>query len=1115
MPVPVAPPRFFARRLRLAGSPRGVRPSILFLAVALAPVLGAVPAITFNEHIQSIIAENCFQCHGSDAHGRKAELRLDRFESATAPRKDGGPAIVPGAPDKSPLIQRIESTDPKQIMPPPESHKHLTPDQIALLRRWIKEGATYQEHWAYLAPRRPLVPVISRSVIRSQASGAASLATAPPITDYSSPIDAFVRARLVDEIIAPAPEADKRALIRRATFDLTGLPPTPDEIAGFLADVSPRAYERLVDRLLASPRYGEHRARYWLDAARFGDTHGLHRDNYRQSWPYRDYVIRAFNSNKRFDRFVVEQLAGDLLPADNFDQLVATGFVRAHLTTSESGEVTEMLQSHIVTDRVDTVATVFLGATASCASCHDHKFDPLSQKEFYQLGAFFNNTLDPPFDDEEAGWFPTLTLPPAGKEAEAAALLHQRAEVDRRLVARADGAAKAVQAWIAAGTPGLHAPVSPEKLLARFRFDEGRGTIAHNSAPGAAPGEFPFTGADPIWGEYIRHWPSLRFAANTKLELGPLGDFKATEAFSVTGWFQPRVGRSTKRGALVAKVLLDGKPRGWELAWDDATTKETPKFQRWPEGRLTVSLFGADPAKFITVRARPAVGRLEWSHLAFTYDGSGRAAGLALFVNGGRQEVEIVKDTLDGDSIQTVAPLQLGRRTVGEKTPDKTPMFETSYQDIRLYARRLADVEIRGTMRDDVVRETLALAPAQWSDDQRTLVANFYLEEIDAEVIALRAERARLDGQIVAATAGGPTTLVLQEKTTPPIAYVLDRGQFDRRKERVAPAVPSFLPPLPPGAPRNRLGFAQWLVAPEHPLTARVTVNRMWQEIFGTGLVATPRDFGIVGARPSHFALLDWLAVDFRESGWDVKRFYKQIVMSATYRQSARVTPALALRDLQNRLFARGPRFRLDAETLRDSALFAGGLLVEKTGGPSVNTYQPPGLWEAMSMDGSNTRVQKRDAGGDLYRRGVYTFWKRIAPPPVMTTFDAPQRDVCVVQRDRTNTPLQALIVLNSPDFLEAARHLAARAMRLPDAGEEQRIDFMADALLTARLSAIDRAALAESYAAFRGRFTDGTAREFLAVGDSPVDASLPPREFAAWTVVASQLMNTDRALNK
>ena len=1057
----------------------------------------ALPAkLSFNEHVQPILSEHCYQCHGLDSNARKGELRLDREEYAFAPRKNG-PIIFKGEPDKSPLVRRIESSKQDEVMPPPEAHKDLKPGEIAILRQWVKEGAVYEKHWAYLKPARPALPETKRK-------------------DWAqNEIDRFVLARLEQEGLAPSPEVDKYALIRRVTYDLTGLPPLPEEVGAFLADTSPGAYERVVDRLLLSPRYGEHRAHYWLDAARHADTTGTHRDPLRRTWAYRDYVIKSFNENKPFDKFTLEQLAGDLYPADNFDQIVATGFNRAHVTTSAVGEVTEDLQQHSVVDRVNTVSTVFLGLTSACAACHDHKFDPITQKDFYQLGAFFNNSMDPPADNEDPTHFPTLTLPPANKAAEAAKVIKERAEVERKIFAREGQGDALLEAWLASDERRNLKPVSTEKLIARFRFDEGAGKVVRNSAPGANPASYTLEKDPPFWGDVVvKHWPPLRLATTTQLPMNQLGDFESTDAFTVAGWFKPRTGRVTGRGSLLSKMALADKNRGWDLYWDHADSKDVNPNQRWAQGRLVVNLIHAGTENAITVRAPRVFGRTEWVHLAASYDGSGKAAGVRLYVNGELQDVEIQQDQLQG-SIRTSAPLQLARRTESGNRVDNNAMLESSLQDIRVYGRRLGTDEIRGTMERDVVTELLARPAEQWNPNERKVVRDYFFRSVDSTMMALATQKARLDARLEKATKGGFDTNIFRERDAVAVAYVMERGVYNQRKDRVWADVPSFLPPMPSSAPRNRLGLAQWIVSPENPLTARVTVNRMWQELYGAGIVATLGDFGVVGQRPSHPQLLDWLALDLEEHGWDLKRFYKQVVMSATYRQSAKVTPQLLEKDPTNRLLARGPRFRLDAEMIRDGALAAGGLLVEKLGGPPVNMYQPPGIWEAMAMTGSNTKTHQPAAGEGLYRRSVYTFVKRFSTPPVLATFDMSARDVCVVQRERTNTPLQSLITLNSPHFLEASRHIATRAMHQPDTNPAQKVDFMAELVLTRPLPPGQKQVLLRSYDSFRQSFTESRAQEYLKSGDSPVDVTLPATELAAWTVVANQLLNTDQALNK
>ena len=1084
--------------------------------------------LSFNDDIQPILSEHCFHCHGPDPGSRKGELRLDRPEFAFLPRKEGGVAIAKGDASGSLLIRRVTSTDPKYVMPPPEEHKPLRAEQVALLRRWIEEGAEYQEHWAFVKPVRESLPPVKR-------------------TNWGrNPIDRFVLAGLENAGLTGAPEADKYALLRRVTFDLTGLPPSPAEIGDFLADNSAEAYERVVDRLLASPRYGEHRARYWLDAVRYGDTNGEHADNIRTTWPYRDYVIKAFNENKPFDQFVTEQLAGDLLPPTNVDQLVATEFNRLHTTTNEGGSVVEEIYLHKLKDRTQTTASVFLGLTMGCAACHDHKFDPIAQDEFYKFAAFFNNMPDSVYDANQAAGYPTLNVPPPERLAEANRILAAKAEVEQRVIERAARATALLQAWIAEGGTDKLRPVSTDKLVARFRLDEAAGQVVHNSAPGAQPEAHTLGGADHSWGgstRPVKFWTGLRFGVQTSLKVDALGDFDRDDAFTVGGWFLPRERSGTTTGAFVSRMSAEGdSKRGWDLFWQNAGRRPAPArpaapkkgtdktrataakkavvaaqdvvededSRPEPEGYLVANLIHQEKKNAISVRTKRSVSRKEWVHLAFSYDGSGKAAGVRLYIDGKLQEVEVLSDNLT-DTIKTTAPFQLARRTGSDASP------ETSFQDIRVFARALTLEEAGSLPHEDLAREILQRPMGAWNADERKVVTDFFFQNIDQPAIAMRSEIARLEKEFQRATAGGVTTLIARERESRPVGFVLQRGVYDAIDKRVEADVPAVLPPLPADVPHNRLALARWLVSRENPLTARVAVNRMWQELFGTGIVDTPENFGTVGSRPTNRPLLDWLAVDFEESGWDVKRFYKQVVMSATYRQTARFSPELLAKDPSNRLLGRGPRFRMDAEMLRDQALAASGLLVEKVGGPSVRPYQIEGVWEAVAVYGqSNTRDYVQDKGEALYRRSVYTFWKRAAPNPVLGMFDAPKRDVCTLRRDRTNTPLQALVTENATDYLEAARHLAACALHASDTTPEQKINVMALRLLNKPLPEPQRSILTRSLDQFRQHFSRiDDARAFLAVGDSPVDSSLPPTEFAAWTLMASQLINSDQALNK
>jgi hypothetical protein len=1082
-------------------------------AAAPAPLRAAT--LSFNEHVQPILAEYCYHCHGADAGSRKAGLRLDRAEYAFKPAESGKVAIVPGKPDESPLVARITSTDDKFRMPPPEAHKTLRPDLIAILRQWVAEGAEYEEHWAFIAPARPALPAVSKE----NAAWA------------RNPVDRFLAAALEKAGLAPSPEADRRTLIRRVSLDLTGLVPTPAEVEAFVNDRAPDAYEKLVDRLLADPRFGEHRTRYWLDYVRYADTHGLHFDNYRAIWPYRDYVIRAFNANKPFDAFVREQLAGDLLPARSFDELVATGFVRNNMTTNEGGTITEEVFVNQTRDRVEAFGATFLGLTTGCAACHDHKFDPLTQRDHFGLAAFLGNTLEKPWDLNISEPEPVLRLPKPESADTARLVLEKRADLLAKLTPIRAAARERAGAWLAGGA--RPEPVSSEALELRLRLDEGRGDVVRNTAPDARVKEFKADTNPLIWGENSWLWPSMRMDIFTRIRLGDLGDVEANEGFSAGGWIYLRASpgggarTGTGNGSLLARMgdPSVNKGAGWDLYQEgtqfivNLTAEVEPPAEAAaePAGVINPRAEQAPkPRRGIQVVTRETYVRDEWHHVFFTYDGSRRAQGVRVYVNGRQVATEIRLNNLGAnDSIRTPAQMQLGRRD------DHLPMRETRFQDVRFYKRTLSADEALRLPFEDLASEIVARQPdpAEWTTDEAFVVADrFYLGQKDEEAMALAAAVANHDAALAALTAGGEATLIALEKPTPAYADILKRGDYYARQERIEPEVPHFLPPLPEGAPRNRLGLAEWLLHPTHPLFARVTVNRMWAEVFGRALVTSPGDFGIIGERPSHPDLLDWLAVEFRESGWDTKRFYKLLVTSAAYRQTAKVDGDRLAKDPDNRLLSRGPRFRMDAEMLRDNALAVSGLLVAKQGGPSVKPYQPPGIWEEVAMPESNTGVYKPGTGEDLYRRSLYTFWKRASAPPSMETFDATSREVVCTQRARTNTPLQALVTMNDPQWVEAARKLAERALHA-GATPESRLDFLARTTLARPLAEGEAAILSRGLATFDAHYRDAAASDdvaaLLSVGEAPVDPALPPAEVAAWTLVASQFLNLDEFLSK
>ena len=828
----------------------------------------ATRTIDFNRDIRPVLSNNCFKCHGPDAAERKAGLRLDVREEALRASESGAVAIAPGKPEESELVRRIFASDDDQ-MPPIDSNKRLTGAEKVLLKEWIAAGAPWQEHWSFVAPKRPALPSVSRA-------------------DWPlGAIDHFILARLDAEKVAVSPEADAQTLIRRLSLDVTGLPPTPDVVEGFVNDASGDAYEKLVERLLESPHFGERMAQEWLDAARFADTNGYHIDNGRDMSLWRKWVVDSFNCNLPFDQFTVEQLAGDLLPNPTLDQLIASGFNRNHMINFEGGAIPEEYHTAYIVDRVNTTGTVWLGLTVACTQCHDHKFDPLTQKEFYQLYAFFNNVPENGLDGRQGNAEPLIKVPTSGEQQKLAELAQAIADLEGELDA-------------------------------------------------------------------------------------PTATLDAAQA--------------------------------------------------------------------------------EWEKMAL-----------------------VTADSTNAD----------GKKTLPQP-----------------------------------VRDALAAPADSRNDAQRAAVRRYFREHVNGELkprfeqlAKLRAQRAELDKAI-------PTAMVMREMPTPRDTFLLVRGQYDKHGDKVLPGVPACLPALSAGAPANRLGLARWLIDSAHPLTARVIVNRYWQMLFGTGLVKTAEDFGSQGERPSHPELLDWLAVEFRESGWDVKHLLRLMLTSATYRQSSATTAERISRDPENRLLARMSRLRLPAETIRDQALAASGLLDGRIGGLSVSPYQPPGLWEELMSraDGANwtAQVYVQSHGPDLYRRTMYTFWKRTSPPPTLSTFDAPDREVCTVRRARTNTPLQALILMNDPTYVEAARKLAERV--LGDAGSTDERISRSFRLVLARPPR-DREIVAlrriveQQLAAFRA--DNDAALKLLSVGESPRDERFDAAELAAWATAASVILNLDEAVTR
>lgn len=995
------------------------------LAAATLPLAGQkAKGLDFQRDIRPILSDACFQCHGPDKGSRMAGLRLDTKDGALAK------VVLPGKPEESPLYKRITHANAAMRMPPAAAHKELSDAQKATLKEWIAQGAPWKEHWAFNAPVKAAVPAGRNA------------------------IDYFVQERLAAEGLKPGAEADRRTLARRVAFDLTGLPPEPKDVEAFVADGSANAYERMVDKYLASPRYGEHRARYWLDAARYADTHGIHVDNYREMWPYRDWVINAFNKNMPFDRFTVEQIAGDMLPNRTLEQQIASGFHRCGISTNEAGIIVDEVEAIYAKDRVDTTGTVFLGLTIGCATCHDHKFDPIAQKDFYAMSAFFRNTTQHTMDDNIPDTPPIVVVPQ---------------EADRKRWMALQKEREAVMAKKAA-LLALPMPAKAKPQDTRTPLDAASQVFSLWDAKldGAVIGE----GREP-------GMKAVRFAKGEYLTLPNQKVFEAGNAFSIATWFYfPK-----EEGSVVVASQNDPQRKG--MGWVIEIGARVANFR-----------LNGDDGKGINVQAAH-LEQLEqgsWNHLTVTYDGSRTQAGMRLYLNGrviGLQGGGSINTRLTGN-IQTGMPMLLGKE-------NKRGLDGGAIGEFQIFNRVLTAEE--------------ALVVKQWPKADRLR----YLTLYDKEYRGLSAKQAALDAEARRIRERGAVTLVMQEKKdSKPTAHILYRGMYDAPREEVTPDVPGVLPPMDKSLPRNRLGLAQWLVDPANPLVARVAINRFWQEVYGTGLVKTVEDFGSQGTPPSHPELLDWLAVEFRESGWDVKRMLKLMVMSDTYRQSATVTPEKLAKDPDNKWLSRGPRFRMDGEVIRDTALAVSGLLDPAIGGASVKPYQPDGVWEAVAMNGSNTKFYKQDSGNKLFRRSLYTFWKRSAPPASMELFNAPTRENCTVRRERTDTPLQALTTMNDTQFVEAARNLAERAMHAAGAFDG-RLDYVTERVLARPFSTAERAVLQKAYVDLQAHYErqPGEARKLIAVGESKADAALPAAEFAAWTMLASNVLNLDEALNK
>ncbi len=1080
--------------------------------------------VDFNLQVRPLLSDRCFKCHGPDEQARKGKLRLDTQDDAWKELDNDTAIIKPGHPDKSELIRRILATDEDDLMPPPKSKLKLSSTEKELLKRWVAEGAEYKSHWSF-------VPV-----------GSVTPPTPQNQKWVRNPIDSFVLSRLEKENLQPAPEASRETLIRRLALDLTGLPPTIAEIDAFLADQSPDAYARVVEKYLASPHYGERMAMDWMDLARYADTYGYQTDVERDLFPWRDWVIRAFNENLPYDQFILWQLAGDLLPNATREQRLATAFNRLHRQTNEGGSIEEEFRTEYVADRVNTVGTAMLGLTFECARCHDHKYDPIKQRDYYSLFAFFNSI-------DESGLYshftratptPTLLLWPEEKARAMAQIKLRRALAEERLSDVARESDRAFRKWLKSDDT-----VQMPRPLARFPFDtvtnsttpdsvnatnfaklvDGPKLVAAGILPAVEPGFQPggkgardsnrtktsnagpggkmpssTAGGTPAATNF-----ALKFSGDNELICERVKEFKRTDPFSFSLWLKPT--ENQDRAVIVhqSRSWTDAGSRGFELVLE--------------KGRPFFGLIHFWPGNAAAVRVKSPLPVNEWSQVVVTYDGSSQAAGIQLYVNGQRAETEVVRDCLTKDIIH--------REAWGDAEAGKIPLklagrFRDNgfkhglIDDFQVFDECLTELEIKRLARGTPGRsandteKTLQLASLSALDGAaaQSAARQYFLSRhyepyrtALAEVKKLREQENTLINDI-------PEIMVMDEMPQPRSAFFLKRGAYDAPGEQVQRDTPAAILPFPADQPRNRLGLARWMIDRKNPLTARVVVNRIWRMHFGRGIVTTQENFGSQGRLPSHPELLDWLAGWFMDHGWDVKALHRLIVASATYRQSSQASREVVERDPDNTLLAHGPKHRLLAEQIRDGALAASGLLNPTLGGPSVKPYQPAGLWE----ESGTGKTYKQDHGDKLYRRSLYTFWRRTAPPPTMLTFDATTREVCTAKRETTGTPLQALVLLNDPQFVEAARVLGEKLLKESPGDLDARI-HIAFRSLTGR--APDEKEIAVLRRLFEEQKTfyaknDNDAKALLATGESKWDKTLPKAEFAATTMLVSAIMNFD-----
>lgn len=1052
------------------------------------------PALDFNRDIRPILSDNCYRCHGPDADNQKSDFRLNDRKSATADL-GGYAGIVPGDLEASELHWRIWDDFEEEIMPPPKSKLSLSDPEKRILDQWIEEGAPYDQHWSFKPVSNPPLPRLE-----------------PGDRNWvSNEIDYFIAARLKSEGLGPSPSASRETLIRRVSLDLTGLPPTLEEVDDFLNDPGPNAWEKVVDRLLASPHYGERMALVWLDAARYADSGGYQNDMRRSQWPWRDWVIQAYNQNMPFDQFTIEQLAGDLLPHPTKEQRLATAFNRNHRINNEGGIVPDEYIVEYVADRVETTSTVWLGLTVGCARCHDHKYDPISQKDFYELFAFFNNLKEHGQDGDRAP-VPNMAVYTKGNQEAHGQLKKDISQLTEHIKELPLKRQSAFESWITRiqtdraeslamlrdiPVASLHVPLDSEH---NRETNNARDAARPGLLIGRTPSESRLVDAT-TYGSGFRLGRTGYIKVNQAHGLG----FTSKEARSWLVQFEaPKVFAGSEGPLLVAAEV--GSLRGYRLMIED-----TGPMQNF---RISFQLMENAPGKSgIEVVSEAVILPGSPVRVGVTWDGSNRGNGVRLYVDGEPVEASVVLDALP-NTVQTDAPLLIGARA--EKDA------EEYLRDATLNAGVLDDVQIYDAVLPPDQMALLSTANpedlllAHLTDASRVALHTAWVKS-DPEGRQLITRLKTYEERLKEFEEQAVTKVSIMEET-PQLrpTFLLRRGAYDQpdRSKELKPTSLDVLPPMKAAFPRNRLGLAQWLVDPENPLTARVAINRYWQMYFGVGLVKTVEDFGSQGESPSHPGLLDWLAGAFIKSGWDIRAMQKRIVMSSTYRQSSQFTPQLLEKDPENRLLGRGPRIRLNGQFLRDQALAVSKLLVNEIGGPPVMPYQPEGLWDEVSAKGYKYVVGE---GDELYRRSLYTFWRRTVPPPSMMNFDNASREACVVRISRTNTPLQALNLMNDPQFVEAARALAERMILQGGESPPEQIAYGHRIILARNPDPEIRRILEKGYAEYLNTFKSQPARaqQLIATGDSEPNPKLDPVELAAMTTVANLLLNLDESLTK